>query len=107
MCVGLSVGEMSVRHACGVQGSQWKNAHIHAERVKGKKNLLYTGSTRAMDQLKISRIDSELDLVKKMELHPETVLWQHEMQPGRFEAERVTAAEKETEKKKKRASVHT
>mmetsp|Transcript_7641 Transcript_7641/g.17089 ORF Transcript_7641/g.17089 Transcript_7641/m.17089 type:complete len:84 (+) Transcript_7641:88-339(+) len=57
------------------QGSQYKNVHLHCENFKTRRNLPYTGASRAMERLKISGISSELDLRQKMELHPKSIMW--------------------------------
>ena len=78
------------------QGSQAKNVHVHAGRFKGKRNLLYTACTRAIEKLKISGIemgDGGVDLRTKMELHPKSVLWQVDrVGVDCFSSERVSAA---------------
>lgn len=57
------------------QGSQYRNVHLHCENFNTRRNLLYTGASRAMERLKISGISSEMDLRAKMELHPKSVIW--------------------------------
>lgn len=76
------------------QGSQFPRVHVHAEKFKGKRNLLYTAVTRAMEAVKITGIKDDVDLRTKMELHPKSVLWQHE-QGVLFPLERVLAAQRE------------
>ena len=87
------------------QGSQAKNVHVHADRFKGQRNLLYTACTRPREQLKISGIavdDGGLDLREKMELHPKSVLWQARLGVGSFSDERVAAAQLEVDKRAQR-----
>ena len=50
-----------------------ENVHLHCENFNTRRNLLYTGASRAMERLKISGISSEMDLRAKMELHPKSV----------------------------------
>jgi hypothetical protein len=76
------------------QGSQFPKVHVHAEKFKGKRNLLYTAVTRAMEAVKITGITNDVDLRTKMELHPKSVLWQHEHGQS-FPLERVQAAQRE------------
>lgn len=52
-----------------------ENVHLHCENFNTRRNLLYTGASRAMERLKISGISSEMDLRAKMELHPKSVIW--------------------------------
>ena len=85
------------------QGSQYDDVHLMARRFKGKRNLLYTGVTRAIYKLTISGIESDddgHDLLAKMELHPKSILWQMRLGVGTFSKERVAAAELEVEKLK-------
>ena len=77
------------------QGSQFEKVHVHASRFKAKRNLLYTAVTRAKKAVKISGIATKLELRKKIELHPKTVLWQHERCGQGFPAERLAAARRD------------
>ena len=77
------------------QGSQYENVHVHVGRFKLKRNLLYTAVTRAMKSVRISGIKTKLDLQKKMELSPMTVLWQAERGGQQFSAERLEAARRD------------
>ena len=63
------------------------NVHMHVGKFKGRRNLLYTACSRAMEQLKISGIkmdDGGHDMREKMELHPKSVLWQVRLGVGGF-----------------------
>ena len=54
--------------------------------------------TRAINKVKISGINDQLELRKKMELHPKTVLWQAQRCGRVFSAERLAAAERDAAK---------
>ena len=68
---------------------------VHASHFKAKRNRLYTAVTRAKKVVKISGIGTKLELRKKIELHPKTVLWQHERCGQGFPAERLAAAHRD------------
>ena len=74
--VGLQICSWYGLHG---QGSQYPNVHLHCGRFRARRNLLYTGASRAMRRLKISGIESERDLRIKMELHPKSILWKAKM----------------------------
>ena len=78
-----------------MQGSQYDNVHMHVGRYKGKCNLLYTGSTRAIQRFKISGLDLDdggVDLLDKMTLHAKSILLEEALHPGTYAPERVEDA---------------
>jgi hypothetical protein len=75
MVCAVDVCAVGVRLMCSSQGSQYRNVHLHCGRFKTRRNLLYTGASRAMERLKISGISSEIELREKMELHPKSIMW--------------------------------
>ena len=78
-----------------VQGSQHDNVHLHVEKFKAKRNVLYTGATRARKKLKISGLrldDGGVELRNKMELHPKSVLFQVSLGKTCYSEERVREA---------------
>ena len=98
---GIPVKYSDIMTVYSGQGSQFDNVHVHAGRFKGKRNLLYTATTRAIKKLKLSGIavdDSGHDLLEKMELHPKSVLWQARLGATCFSTERLAAAELEVQK---------
>ena len=87
------------------QGSQFKNVHVHLGRFKGRRNLVYTAVTRAMEKLKISGIaldDGGCDVRDKCELHPKSVLWQARLGAGSFSAARLAQARLEVGQEEER-----
>ena len=74
------------------QGSERKKVRMHCTRIKGKRNLMYTGATRATEELKIIGITSEADLRAKMELDPKSIVWEAEVEQDLFSMERVAEA---------------
>ena len=72
--------------------------HVHCKQVKGKRNLLYTGATRAVEQLKLSGFADEKSVREKMELHPKSIVQQAMLGSDEFSAERVEAAREEVER---------
>ena len=76
------------------QGSQYDNVHMHTARFKGKRNLMYTGASRAKKKLKISGIESEADMRETCEHDPKSIVWMG-TKSGLFSEERVAAAKLE------------
>ncbi len=77
-----------------LQGSQHENVRLNCIRFKPKRNLLYTGATRAKKRLLIRGIKNPDDLRVKMELHPKSIVWQLGL-GDKFEHSRVEAALRE------------
>jgi len=78
---------------CALQGSDHAKVHVHADRFKPMRNNMYTACTRPKEALAISGIKDEADLRAKVELHPESVLMEHELM-GAFSPQRVAEARK-------------
>lgn len=93
---GLPVAYDDIGTIYGDQGSENDNVHLHCGKLKPKRNLVYTGATRARKRLKISGLADEQDVRLKMGLHPKSIVYQAELgdsfAPGVVEAARDQVA---------------
>mmetsp|Transcript_13166 Transcript_13166/g.38820 ORF Transcript_13166/g.38820 Transcript_13166/m.38820 type:complete len:500 (+) Transcript_13166:856-2355(+) len=93
---GLPVAYDDIGTIYGDQGSENDNVHLHCGKLKPKRNLVYTGATRARKRLKISGLADEQDVRLKMGLHPKSIVYQAELgdsfAPGVVEAARDEVA---------------
>lgn len=78
------------------QGSQYQNVHCHTSRFKGKRNLMYTGASRAIQKLKLSGIESEADMREKILEDPKSIIWIG-TSSGLFSEDQVAAAQHEVQ----------
>lgn len=105
--MGLPVRYDDIVTVYSGQGSQYSKVNLWVGRFKGKRNLLYTGATRAKDVLKISELkldDEGDDLRDKMELHPKSILWQMRLGVGKFSRAVVEQAQLDVKKEEECAA---
>ena len=89
---GLPLRYKDIVTVYSAQGSQYKKVCFHVQNCKGKRNLMYTAVSRAMEELSIQGLKDKHDLYEKMELHPKSVLWQEKLHPGSFSKVRLAEA---------------
>jgi hypothetical protein len=96
LLVGMPMRYEDILTVYSDQGSQHDNVCMHVGRFKPSRNNFYTGAMRAKKKLAIRGVKAAKDVRQMCELHPQSVLLEHQLM-GTFSEERVQQARRDAE----------